>query len=157
MVITTHLLIDRPEMVSPLAALMEREWPGWYNPRGASARADLSERLERERLPLGIVALADGALAGTCALTITSGGLVTERSPWLGGLLVDPALRRQGVGGALLMRARQEAARLGHHHVYALTAHADALFAHEGWRVIETTMLQAEPHRIFVTTTQHHR
>jgi N-acetylglutamate synthase-like GNAT family acetyltransferase len=143
MSIVTHLLIEVPEALSPLAALMER--------------ADLSERLQRDRLPLGIVAMVDGEIAGTCALTITSGGLVIERSPWLGGLLVDPALRRKGVGGALLMRARQEAGRLGHRHLYALTTHADALFVHEGWRVVETTMLQTEPHRIFVVTTQGHR
>ena len=40
-----------------LAALFESEWPDWYNARGASARTDLSERMRRDGLPLGIVAL----------------------------------------------------------------------------------------------------
>ena len=131
-IITTGLLIDHDAVLSELVDLFETEWADWYNPRGASARADLSERLERNRLPLGIVAFADGALAGTCALTISSGGL-TERSPWLGGLLVEPKLRRRGVGLALLERARLEAKRLGFTRLHALTAEARALFERAGW------------------------
>ena len=100
--------------MEPLVALMEGEWPDWYNPRGASARADLSERAQRNGLPLGLVALDDGMAVGTCALTMSSGGLVTERSPWLGGLLVHPAYRRRGIGGQLLERARSEARRFGY-------------------------------------------
>jgi GNAT superfamily N-acetyltransferase len=150
MAVSTRLLIDAEDAISPLVDLMEREWAAWYNPRGASARADLSERCQRDQLPLGIVAYADGALAGTCALTVSSGGLVTERSPWLGGLLVDPQFRRQGVAAALLQRALREAGRLGHRQVFALTAHADDLFVHEGWRLVETTSLHGEAHRIYV-------
>lgn len=148
--ITTGLLIDYPEVLSDLVDLLETEWADWYNPRGASARAELAERLERNRLPLGIVAFADGALAGTCALTVTSGGL-TERSPWLGGLLVEPKLRRQGVGLALLERARAEAKRLGFARLHALTAEARDLFAQAGWRLIENVEVGGEAHGIYVT------
>lgn len=149
-VITTGLLIDHDAVLSELVDLFESEWADWYNPRGASARADLSERLERNRLPLGIVAFVDGALAGTCALTITSGGL-TERSPWLGGLLVEPKLRRQGVGLALLERARVEARRLGFSRLHALTAEARDLFVHAGWRLVENVEVGGKAHGIYVT------
>lgn len=149
--ITTALLIDCEDALSGLAALMERQWPDWYNPRGASARGDLSERMERDRLPLGIVAFADGVLAGGCALTSGSGGLVTERSPWIGGLLVDPALRRGGVGLALLARAKVEARRLGHRRLHALTAEARELFERDGWRLAETTSLHGAVHGIYVS------
>ena len=149
--ITTGLLIDQQDCTSALASLLERQWPDWYNPRGASARADLAERMERDRLPLGIVAFADGVLAGTCALTAGSGGLVTERSPWLGGLVVDPDLRRKGVGAALLGRARVEARRLGHARLHALTAGAGALFARQNWRLVERVHLRGVPHAIYVT------
>jgi hypothetical protein len=90
MAIVTALLIDHGETVTPLVDLLEASWPEWYNPRGASARADLAERMQREHLPLGIVAFVDGVLAGTCALAARSGGVVSERGPWLGGLVVDP-------------------------------------------------------------------
>ncbi|PXA99188.1 hypothetical protein DMC47_04665 [Nostoc sp. 3335mG] len=153
MPITTGLLVDHADAASELVGLMEAEWSDWYNPRGASARADLAERMERNRLPLGLVAFVDGELAGTCALTATSGGL-TERSPWLGGLLVAPRLRRHGVGLALLERARIEARRLGHLRLHALTAEARHLFERAGWQLSENVDLQGDPHGIYVTMTQ---
>ena len=153
MTVTTALLIDHEAALGSLVALYEGQWPEWYNARGASARADLSERLQRDRLPLGIVALRDGVALGTCALTATSGGLVTERSPWIGGLMVDPAARRQGVGRLLLERARREARRLGHGRLYALTADAAQLFERAGWVEIDVILMSGEPHRIFVIST----
>ncbi|MBF0680963.1 MAG: GNAT family N-acetyltransferase [Devosia sp.] len=150
MAIETALLIDRGDTVTPLVDLLEAVWPEWYNPRGASARADLAERMAREHMPLGIVAFVDGALAGTCALAAKSGGLVTERGPWLGGLVVAPEFRGQGVGAALLARTLVEARRLGHERVYALTATAQALFVREGWRLVETTPVHGEVHAVFV-------
>lgn len=150
MTIQTALLVDHPEAIEPLVALFEREWADWYNPQGASARTDLSERARRNGLPLGIVAMRDEVVLGTCALTTSSGGLVTERSPWLGGLLVDPAQRRQGVAAALLERARREAGRLGHRRLHALTADAAALFENEGWRMIDTIEVDRRPHLVFV-------
>jgi GNAT superfamily N-acetyltransferase len=149
-VITTGLLVDHDEVLSDLVDLFESEWADWYNPRGASARADLSERLERNRLPLGIVAFADALVAGTCALTLSSGGL-TERSPWLGGLLVKPNLRRQGVGLALVERAKTEAKRLGFARLHALTAEARDLFDHAGWRLVENVEVGGVWHGIYVT------
>lgn len=149
MIITTGLLIDHDEVMSALVDLFESEWADWYNPRGASARADLTERLERNRLPLGIVAFVDGQLAGTCALTAMSGGL-TERSPWLGGLLVEPALRRRGVGLALLERAQIEARRLGFTRLHALTAEARGLFEQAGWRLAENVEVAGKLHGIYV-------
>lgn len=149
--ITTGLLADHAEVLSDLVDLLESEWADWYNPRGASARADLSERLERHRLPLGIVAFIDGKLAGTCALTVSSGGL-TERSPWLGGLLVEPNLRRRGVGLALIERARSEARRLGFARLHALTAEARDLFEQAGWRLAENVEVGGVSHGIYVTS-----
>jgi len=151
MTITTGLLIDHAEVLSDLVDLFESEWADWYNPRGASARADLTERLERNRLPLGIVAFIDGQLAGTCALTASSGGLVTERSPWIGGLLVEPNLRQQGAGLALVERAKVEARRLGFARLHALTAEARGLFEHGGWRLAENVEVGGKAHGIYVT------
>ncbi|WP_240232323.1 GNAT family N-acetyltransferase [Devosia lacusdianchii] len=150
MTISTALLIDHKDAIEPLSALFESEWPDWYNARGASARTDLSERMRRDGLPLGIVALQDGVVVGTCALTASSGGLVTERSPWVGGLVVMPQVRRRGVAKALLGRAKAEALRLGHRRLYALTADAVHLFEQQGWTAADVILMSGEPHRIFV-------
>ncbi|MET3926591.1 GNAT family N-acetyltransferase [Devosia sp. 2618] len=149
MALETGLLIDHAETIERLTALLDAQWPDWYNPRGASARTDLSERMRRDGLPLGIVALVDGEVAGTCAVTAGSGGVVTERSPWLSGLVVAPEMRRRGVGRAMLGRARQEARRLGHQWIYALTADAAGLFEAEGWVEVDRIEVAGVPHRVF--------
>lgn len=151
MTLRTRLLIDCPEAIAPLTGLLEQEWPDWYNARGASARAELSERLRRDGLPLGIVALRDETVLGTCALTVSSGGLFTERSPWVGGLVVTPEERRRGVARRLLLRAKKEARRLGHKRLHALTDTARGLFEAEGWMLLDTVHLAGKPHAIYMT------
>lgn len=153
MTLKTGLLIDHPETLSPLADLYEAQWPHWYNAKGASARADLSERLRRDGLPLGIVAFIDGAIAGTCAVSASSGGVVTERSPWVSGLLVRPRSRHRGVGCALLERATEEASRLGHRRIYALTADADLLFIRAGWIEVDRIDLSGLRHAVYSRLT----
>lgn len=153
MTITTGLLIDHAEALEPLVSLLEREWSDWYRPGSASARAELEGRMQRNHLPLGIVAFEDGIVAGTCALTLSSGGLEIEHTPWVGGLIVEPSHRRRGVAMALLARARAEARRLGHDHIYALTAEAVALFEHQRWNLLDVLSVGGKAHRIFVSTT----
>lgn len=153
MTISTDLLADRADLIAPLTRLMEQEWANWYGTGQVSARHDLEQRSVRDRLPLGIVAYLDGGLAGTCALTETSGGLVTDRRPWIGGLLVDPACRRRGVARSLLNRAIVEARKLGFGRLFALSAHARHLFEAEDWQLIETITLDGEPHGIYVVET----
>ncbi|MGH7040866.1 MAG: GNAT family N-acetyltransferase, partial [Acetobacteraceae bacterium] len=59
-----------------------------------------------------LVAWADGVLAGTVSLDLDTGPNQAHRAG-LGGLLVDPAHRRRGLGRALLARAEAEAAAAG--------------------------------------------
>ena len=151
MTISTALLVDTSGAIDQIATLMEAEWPGWYRSGGASARDDLVARQNRDRLPLGIVALAGEQAIGACALTVNSGGLITERTPWIGGLLVAPAFRRRGAASALLERGRREAWRLGHDALFALTATAHPLFRQQGWALIETVEIDGTAHGIYTS------
>lgn len=153
MTVSTALLADHEWTIDALVRLMEGQWSGWYRPGGASARDDLVARLHRDQLPLGIVAFVDGQPVGACALTVSSGGLVTDQTPWLGGLIVATDHRRRGVGSRLLQRAASEANRLGHGTLFALTAEARQLFDHQNWSVLETIALHGEPHSIYATPT----
>lgn len=149
MSVSTALLADAHGVIDQIAALMEQEWPDWYRGGQASARDDLVARQQRDVLPLGLVALAEGQAVGACALTVSSGGLITERTPWIGGLVVAPAFRRLGVASALLERGRQEAGRLGHDALFALTATAYPLFRQQGWAPIETIEIAGAAHGIY--------
>lgn len=152
MQITTGRLIDHAETIEPLARLMQQQWPDWYRDP-AKARGDLVSRLNDADLPLGLVVFANGRAAGACALTPSSGGLVTDYTPWVGGLLVDPAFRRHGLAAALLGRAVDEARLMGYQRLFALTATALELFDSQGWQQIEAVELDGQAHVIYCTAT----
>ncbi|MBZ9655858.1 N-acetyltransferase [Phyllobacterium sp. 2063] len=89
---------------------------------GEGRRRKSSEKLRRGRLPsagLAFVARgADGTLLGSVRLWDIQAGHDTTGKPvralLLGPLAVEPLLKGQGIGAALMRHAINEAARLGH-------------------------------------------
>jgi len=147
------LLADRPDLVGALAAAYEREWPGWYGRPGHSAETDLMARLQRDGLPLGLVAVEAGRAVGACALKIDGGPIETDEVPWLGALWVDPACRRRGIATRLIERAVVEARRLGFATLHASTHEAMPLFHALGWRLRETRELADGALAVFTAAT----
>lgn len=83
-----------------------------------------------------LAAWLDGALAGTVTLDLAFPQNQPRRAQ-VEKLLVDPALRRRGVGRALLARAEQAAARLGRTTLTLDTREgvpAEALYRAAGWQ-----------------------
>jgi predicted N-acetyltransferase YhbS len=75
-----------------------------------------SERLRTGRAPargLSFVAVEAGRIVGTVRLWQVSAGPNCD-ALLLGPLVVDPALRRRGIGSALMQHALRAAARRGH-------------------------------------------
>ncbi|MBB3233242.1 GNAT family N-acetyltransferase [Phyllobacterium endophyticum] len=89
---------------------------------GTTRRRKSSEKLRRGRLPsegLAFVARdANGSVRGTVRLWDIQAGHDAAGKPvralLLGPLAVDPALKGQGIGAALMQHATAEAGRLGH-------------------------------------------
>lgn len=89
---------------------------------GEGRRRKSSEKLRRGRLPsagLAFVARGeDGTLLGTVRLWDIQAGHDAAGKPvralLLGPLAVDPSVKGQGIGAALMHHATAEAARLGH-------------------------------------------
>lgn len=85
---------------------------------GPGRRRKASEKLRRGRRPAeGLAFVArdgSGALVGTVRLWEVTAGQGGARALLLGPLAVDPALKGEGVGSALLRHAVAEATRLGH-------------------------------------------
>lgn len=126
----------------PTVAAWLHEQFGYLNPL-----ITLEQRLERlhlsseNSLPLTIIALSDdGQIQGTASLnpsTLTHKHL----TPWLSAVFVPPLYRGTGIASALAVRARLEAARLGHQHIYLFTPQNASLYARLGWRSFETTQI----------------
>lgn len=127
-------LREAPGALGPLADLLRLTWPGWYGPDGpGDALADLRARLRRAGLPLGLVALRDGAPVGTVALDATSHGARAGEAPWLVGLVVASDARGRGVGSALVAAAEARARADGAQALHATTGPALGLLRRRGW------------------------
>lgn len=143
------LLADHPEALGELERWFVREWEPYYGPKGpGDARRDLAERLQRDRIPLALVAHWDGVLCGTAGLCPVS--ITTHRhlTPWLAALVVAPEHRGRGIGGRLVRAVEERARDLGFRSLYVGTSAQDPgarrggdphFYLSRGWELLETT------------------
>lgn len=146
---SVELLADHADCNVVLADWFEREWEPYYGKQGpGDARADLAARCNRDRLPIGLVAMHDDRVVGTAAL----GRDVTSRlTPSVVGLLVAPDYRGRGIASALLGYAERLARQLGHNDLYMGTSVLQALLHREGWREYgDVAFLNNERGQVFV-------
>jgi GNAT superfamily N-acetyltransferase len=145
------LLADRPDLIAPLAAAYQAEWPDWYGPAGpGDAHADLHDRARREGLPLGLVLTDGDDLLGAVAITGPSIGRYAHLTPWVGGGWTRPDRRRQGLGAALLDGAVQRARAMGFKRLHVATATAPSLMQRQGWTLLETAEHDGHALSVFV-------
>lgn len=115
----------------------------WGAPRGEDLGRHLHQFHDLPRpdgLPMTLVAVATegtvpGAAMGMASLWEHDGPGTEDRTPWLASVFVHPAARKAGLGAALVMRAEEEASRLGFARLNLFTT--DAVFFYErlGWTV----------------------
>ena len=117
------------------ATLMQSVWPDYYGPDGpGDAMADLRERSRTDGLPFGMVAtLADGAVAGTVALSPISFGANPSEKPWLTGLCVRSDRRGHGIASRLVEALENHAAEQ-FDQLYTTTREASGLLRRLGWQ-----------------------
>lgn len=131
-------LADRPELVPTLAEWFHEEW-GRVVPWGTvEGFAEMFRgQLNRDALPLALVALEGGAPVGTSALRVADMPERPERTPWLGGVYVRPGARGRGVGEALVRAAERRARELGFRELFLFTTDREAFYRRLGWSVLE--------------------
>ena len=149
------LLAEVPEAIGVLAPGFVAHW-GRDEPSLHLAKTEQAFRscLNRDTLPLALVAINGVEVLGTVALLLESVRGRPSLGPWLGALFVFPAHRRKGIGTALVEAAEWEAGRLRISSLYAGTESAVSLFTRRGWnpvdRVAESgeqlTIFRCEPH-----------
>lgn len=132
-----HLREHEPA-IEVLVAWFVEEWELWYGPHGdGDAETDLRACMQRDGLPVCLVALGDGCeVLGTAALREDSVGSEMAPGPWLAGLLVAPDARGQGIATALVERLEQEACRMGIDAIYVSTDSASGIMQRRGWQAI---------------------
>ena len=97
----------------------------------------IRDRAVTDRIPLTLIALAEGELVGTVSLKQHEDTTAPDLSPWIGGLLVDEGWRGKGLGAALLGVAERTAVTLGYAELY-LSCEPDVehFYARLGWELV---------------------
>ena len=135
-----HTLANRPEALPLVAGWLYSEW-GHHNPANSLATVEmgLAAELSSDELPIQVVAVLDGAVAGTAALKLHE---LRARFPtlryWLGSVYVRPAARGRGIAGALVRHVEQLAIDRGITALHLQTERLDGgLYARLGFQPIE--------------------
>lgn len=97
----------------------------------------LSERTNRHKIPLALVAFEGNELIGTVCLKINDLETRLDLSPWLAGLYVSQPWRGNGVGTALVKAIERKTFELGEEKLYLFTPESEDFYAGLGWKVLE--------------------
>jgi GNAT superfamily N-acetyltransferase len=139
-------LSDHPEYISVLAPWLHAEW-GWFTTGSTleSRRASLDQHLNRDRLPIAVVAHDRGRPLGTASLRVHDMDTRPDLTPWLASVYVAPEARTQGIGAGLVTAIETLAEQLGFEQLHLVTFDKSAYYAKRGWLELERTLYRDEP------------
>jgi GNAT superfamily N-acetyltransferase len=131
-------LADYPEYLSTVSAWVFEEWGG-HMP--GLTLEDLSTvfrgHLNRDRIPLTLIALLDGQPAGTASIYVHDLDIRPDLSPWLAAVYVAPLYRKQGIGSELVKAVESVAQKLQIERLYLFTPDQEPFYSRLGWKVLE--------------------
>lgn len=118
MLITNPL--HHPQLIEPVAKMIYDEF--WVDVADGMSQADLAAHLQTahtaRHMPLSLIALVDGQLAGTVNLIENDDAKRAHLRPWLAAMVVRADLRGQGIGTALVKALLADARAMGIPTVY---------------------------------------
>jgi GNAT superfamily N-acetyltransferase len=138
-------LADHPEALMPLGHWMHDEWP--MPGRCAADRAGtFMQCMNRDRVPVTLVAMDEAALAGTVSLLDRSVSTHKHLRPWVASLYVAEHWRHGGVATLLVEAAVTVAGRLGLQAVYiGVAAAARTHYERHGWYYLGEGRVAGDP------------
>ena len=150
--VDTEYLADHPEFIPQIALWYFNEW-GYREPNNSVEKIQrrLNTKLNRERVPVPIVAIAYGKLMGTAQLKAHEMDIYPDSEFWLGSVYVDVQSRQQGIAKQLINRIEEISRQLGITELFLQTEGLDGgLYAKLGWIPME----QVKYHGIQVLVMQ---
>lgn len=125
-----------PELVRLIAEWHQEAW-GHLTGRSVEERIEeFAEQRGSRRVPLTVVARADGKPVGTASLLAEDMDTHADLTPWLASVYVLPSHRRKGIGERLCRRVVEEARQLGFERLYLFTEDREAFYRRMGWETL---------------------
>src|SRR5881628_2903384 len=126
-------LADHPEFVRMLAQWFDMHWRHLLPDRTVETYAErFRTHMNRDRMPLTLVAHEDGMVLGTASLRTSDMTIHTERSPWLAAVYTAEAHRGRGVAAALIAAVEDKARDLGAAVLHLYTVDKEAYYRRLG-------------------------
>jgi predicted N-acetyltransferase YhbS len=139
-------LIDHPEYLPQLAQWLFEQWGPVLGEETPAARIKkLKTHLSRDELPIAWVAHANGQVLGTAALRVHDLEDRKDLTPWIGGVLVGPQFRRQGIGEALCAAVEEHARSRGIETLYLFTLDLEEWYSRQGWKPLAPCVWHGRP------------
>jgi GNAT superfamily N-acetyltransferase len=136
--LTISFLADYPAYLSTVSAWVFGEW-GEHMP-GLTLEGltrIFGGHLNRDRIPLTLIAFLDGQPAGTASIYVNDMETRPDLSPWLAAVYVAPPYRKQGIGTELVKAVESAAQRLKIGRLYLFTPDQEHFYTRLGWSVLE--------------------
>lgn len=132
-------LADYSQYVPIVADWIFDEW-GQEMPGSTleSIKALFSLHLNRDRIPLTMLALVEWQPVGTASIFLHDMDTRMDLTPWLAAVYVLPQFRGQGIGSQLVRAIEGVATRLQLGRLYLFTPDQADFYARLGWLVLET-------------------
>jgi len=138
-------LAEHPHFIPTLSKWFLREWRDFYGDKTWEDVAEtFYERLNRNIIPLSLVAFDEQHPFGTISLLEESITTHQHLAPWLGALYVREEKRHHGIGRQLIEAGVGEAGRLGVERVFTGIRKAESYYLKLGWQVVERTNYHGE-------------
>lgn len=133
-------LANHKALVPEVASLLYGHWSDLFQ-AGCMGKQELTallmERAVTHQLPFTLVALDKGALVGTGSIKLDESGTRPGLSPWVAGMCVETAYRRQGIGTLLMTALERKATKFRIPTLYLSVGTAEAFYERLGWTVME--------------------
>jgi GNAT superfamily N-acetyltransferase len=138
--VTIELLADWPELIEPVGLLRFDEWGRPPEPDDPQWWINVTRQESgRDRLPVTFVARdSSGDAVGAIGIAEFDPDDLSDRSPWVIGMLVHPDRRREGIGRRLVERLEPHARGLGYDQIWVATGpHATEFYQRCGYLAAE--------------------